>query len=163
MANDYLKEQVDQMSRSIDAVHKEFRGIVVPPELTNKVVEVGTNLTALRTNLATPAQSPLVISMYAERLQKALGELAELNAKYMPKHPLVESKQIEVDNLKKQLNDASPNSSPLATHVTPLPGRPGETNPELDIIRTKLLALEEGRVQIANRQREAGRSNFGQT
>src|ERR1043166_9598059 len=56
LANDYLKEQVDQMSRSIDAVHKEFRGMAVSPELTNKLEQVGTNLTALKTNLAAPAQ-----------------------------------------------------------------------------------------------------------
>ena len=42
-----------------------------------------------------------------------------------------------------------------ALAVLPTPRGPNDFNPEADLIRTKLLALEDGRIQLANRQREA--------
>jgi hypothetical protein len=81
-------------------------------------------------------------------------------SKYTELHPLVQQKEAEVQALKAQLAADSTNtiaSSAEASdhdgciHATTAPA----FNPELDIIRAKLLSLEEGRVQLVNKQREA--------
>jgi protein involved in polysaccharide export with SLBB domain/capsular polysaccharide biosynthesis protein len=156
VATAYLRRQVEQMDQDIMALHKEFRGISVSPQVTNKLAEVGGQLNSLSQNLAGSARSSVMVGVQTEHLNKAMGELTELLSKYTEIHPLVRQKQSEIESLRAQVNQGSTNGSmsALAASLSATPtGQP--FNPELDIIRTKLLSLEEGRVSLASRQREA--------
>ncbi len=157
VATAYLRREVDQMDKDISALHKEFRGISVSPLVTNKLAEVGGQLNSLSQNLAGSARSSVMVGMQTERLNKAMGELTELLSKYTEIHPLVKQKESEIQTLREQMSQASTNGSVGAFALGGLSTGPNGQpfNPELDIIRTKLLSLEEGRVQLANRQREA--------
>ena len=157
VATAYLRKQVDQMDQDIMALHKEFRGISVSPQVTNKLAEVGSQLNSLSHNLASSARSSVTVGVQTEHLNKAMADLTELLSKYTEIHPLVRQKQSEIQSLRAQVNQASTNGSLGPLDLASIPAGPsGQSfNPELDIIRTKLLSLEEGRVLLANRQREA--------
>jgi protein involved in polysaccharide export with SLBB domain/capsular polysaccharide biosynthesis protein len=153
VANAYLRKQLEQMDQDITVLHREFRGMPVSPSVTNKLAEVGGQLNSLNRSLGDSARSPALIGMQTERLNHALAELTELMSKYTDIHPLVRQKQSEVDALRAQIVHESTNAT-LGTGAA-IAGGGDHFNPELDIIRTKLLSLEEGRVQLSNRQREA--------
>src|SRR5439155_18161102 len=87
MANNYLTQQVAHMEGDISMLEQRFRGVAVAPQLTNKVSEVGTNLSALGQHLATaPGPTSMVTARLAERLNKATEELYDLQQKYTDLH-----------------------------------------------------------------------------
>jgi protein involved in polysaccharide export with SLBB domain/capsular polysaccharide biosynthesis protein/Mrp family chromosome partitioning ATPase len=159
VATEYLRKQVGQMDQDISTLHREFRGLPISPQVTNKLAEVGGQLNSLSQNLASASRPTVLIGMQTERLNKALSELTELLAKYTEIHPLVKQKQSEIDTLREQISQASTNPGAMTAAALTAPAATTSAgtpfNPELDIIRTKLLSLEEGRVQLASRQREA--------
>ena len=101
--------------------------------------------------------------METDKLNQAMEELTTLLSKYTELHPLVRQKEAEVQAWKTRLAADSTNIFPLvadesvvAPTVPVTAARPtAETfNPEIDIVRARLLSLEQGRVQVVNRQRE---------
>jgi protein involved in polysaccharide export with SLBB domain/capsular polysaccharide biosynthesis protein len=162
-ADSYLGKQVGQMDQDIVDLDKEFRTLAMPPQITNKVAQIGGQLTELSHTLAGPPRASPVLAMETERLNLALGELTGLLSKFTEIHPLVQQKEAEVKALKAQIATDSTNTittpaieAAIATTIPAPPPAPAPTlNPEVDIIRAKLLSLEEGRVQLVNRQREA--------
>lgn len=157
LANDYLNQQVKQMDKDITILHRQFRDVRGASEASGKVTESDGGVKALDRNLATSSLPSILIDKQTERLQTALGELSDLQLKYTDLHPFVQAKRDQIKALEKQIAESSRNRRAAATGPAPIVIRPGETvsNPELDIIRTKLLTLEEARLQLANRQREA--------
>ncbi len=155
IARTYLTREVSQMDHDIAALDAEFSRLSVPSEISNQLAQVGGQINALGRNLATgPAASPQV-KLRTERLDKAVDDLSELLAKYTEAHPLVQEKQAEIQALQTEIAIDSTNALLRpAVAPTPVPAAPAFT-PQLDIIRGKLLSLEEGRVQLVNRQREA--------
>ena len=158
-ANAYLDKEVGQMDRDIAALDKEFQTLALPPAITNKVAQIGGQLNQLSNNLTASAR-PMVVSMQTERLNQAVGDLADLLSKYTEIHPLVRQKEEEVKALRAAIaaqpaNTATPVAEPAAPVAQPVQPPAQTFNPEFDIIRTKLLSLEEGRVQMVNRLREA--------
>jgi len=159
-AESYLGKQVEQMNQDIADLDKEFRTMAMPPQITNKVARIGGELNELSRTLSGPARTSPMVAMETEKLSKSLGELTELLSKYTEIHPLVRQKEAEVQALKARLATDSTNFVPTATEAaiatTPPVAPPAQVfNPELDIIRARLLSLEEGRVQLVNRQRQA--------
>jgi protein involved in polysaccharide export with SLBB domain/capsular polysaccharide biosynthesis protein len=156
VASDYLKQQVAQMDDDIKVLHQQFRSLPVPPEITNKLAQIGGDLKNLSQNLAVPRPPSPLIAKLTEKLQTALADLSDLTAKYQDIHPLVREKRAQIQALQVQIaSSATNNSLPEASAAMLVPSRAETFNPELDIVRTRLLSLEEGRVQLANRQREA--------
>jgi protein involved in polysaccharide export with SLBB domain/capsular polysaccharide biosynthesis protein len=157
LANDYLKPQVAQMDKDIAMLHRQFSGLRASPQVTNKLTEGGADVNSLDQNLATISGPSIVIARQTERLQTALGELNDLMLNYTDNHPFVQAKRDQIKAIEEQIAETSTNTILAATRPGTTVIGPGETgsNPELDIIRTKLLTLEEARVQLANRQREA--------
>jgi len=159
-ADAYLGKQVGQMDQDIVDLDKEFRALAAPPQITNKVAQIGGQLHDLSRALAAPPRTSPVVAMETERLNLALGELSGLLSQYTELHPKVQQKQAEIKALKAQIATDSTNIMPAsaeaatATTTAMQPAAPA-LNPEVDIIRAKLLSLEEGRVQLVNRQREA--------
>ncbi len=156
-ANDYLNQQVAQMDKDITMLHRQFRGWRGSSETAIKLKENGGDVNSLDPNLATSSGPSILIEKQTERLQTALGELNDLMLNYTDIHPFVQAKRDQIKAIEQQIAELSGNTSAPATGPAPTIIRPGETtsNPELDIIRTKLLTLEESRLQLANRQREA--------
>jgi protein involved in polysaccharide export with SLBB domain/capsular polysaccharide biosynthesis protein len=157
-ADAYLNKELAQMDQDITVLDQEFRALAVPPQITNKVAQIGGQLNEISRTLAGPQRASPVVAMETERLNQALGELAGLLSKYTEIHPLVRQKQAEVQALKSQLAADSTNSVASEAPISAPPAiqPPAQIiNPETDIIRAKLLSVEEGRVQLVNRQRAA--------
>jgi protein involved in polysaccharide export with SLBB domain/capsular polysaccharide biosynthesis protein len=155
-ADTYLGKQVAQMDQDIADLDKEFRAQAMPPQITNKLAQIGGQLNELGRTLAGPPRVSPVVAMETERLNVALGELAVLLSKDTELHPAVQQKKAEVQALKAQIAADSTNMPTLPPETAVMPAAPTPAiNPELDIIRAKLLSLEEGRVLLVNRQREA--------
>jgi protein involved in polysaccharide export with SLBB domain/capsular polysaccharide biosynthesis protein len=155
IAEQYLRKQVAQMDDDITVLEQHFRALPLPPQFTNKVAEIGTNLNGLHRNLdpATSA-SPALIAMQTERLNKALTELNELTSKYTDLHPFVKQKRAEIDSLQNQISTNAGSRSMTALPIFDSQ-KADSFSPERDIVRTKLLSLEDGRVRLANRLHEA--------
>jgi protein involved in polysaccharide export with SLBB domain/capsular polysaccharide biosynthesis protein len=159
-AASYLSKQVEQLDQDIADLDKEFRALAMPPQITNIVTQIGGQLNELSRTLAGPPRASPVVAMETERLNVALGELTGLLSKYTEIHPSVRQKEAEVQALKARIAADSTNMIASSTEAAVMPAPPLQPlapviNPEVDIIRAKLLSLEEGRVLLVNRQREA--------
>jgi protein involved in polysaccharide export with SLBB domain/capsular polysaccharide biosynthesis protein len=155
VADEYLAKQVGQMDHDISTLSAEFRGVPEAPQVTTKLAEIGSNLSALSNNLAASPRPTMLIEMNREKLTSALGELQKLMINYTEKHPLVMQQRSLVDELQRQLG---PYTNQLGSGFTAAqgPGRSSDTfNPDLDIIRTKLRSLHDARTLLVERQREA--------
>ncbi len=159
LANDYLNEQVAQMDKDITTLHRQFGDLRGSSQVTNKLAGSGGEVSWLDQNAATASSPSILIARQTERLKTALGELDDLTLKYTDINPFVLAKRDQIKAIEKQIAESSTDTSVVATGPAPIATaiRSGETasNPELDIIRAKLVTLEEARVQLANRQREA--------
>lgn len=153
----YLTEQVKQMNQDIFALQQEFRGMPASPELTNKLEEISSDVRALNQHLAASPRPTVLISKLQERLQTALAELSELTAKYHDIHPLVQGKLGQIQVIESQIASASTNNAavPGGLSASLASRNPNAWDPELEIIRARLASLEDARIQLANRQREA--------
>jgi protein involved in polysaccharide export with SLBB domain/capsular polysaccharide biosynthesis protein len=158
-ADTYLSKEVRQMDADIAELDAEFHALAMPPQITNKVAQIGGQLSEMGRTLAGPQHASPMVTMETEHLNQALGELAGLLSKYTEIHPLVQEKRAEVQALKTQIAVDSTNAAAVAeapiVAAPPVQTQAQVLNPEADIIRTKLLSLEQGRVELVNRQREA--------
>lgn len=159
LAKVYLERQVSQMQKDIDVLEDKFRALPNGAQLTNALSSVDRNLSALGTNLAVTVRPNALVARQAERLQQAMLDLNDLLTRYTELHPAVKAKESEIRDLTNRIAQASSSGAsvplPLANALTPTGCDPNAFNPEIDIIRMRLLSLEEGRVGLMARQREA--------
>jgi protein involved in polysaccharide export with SLBB domain/capsular polysaccharide biosynthesis protein/Mrp family chromosome partitioning ATPase len=151
IAEDLLTKQVGQMDEIIDSLATEFKGVAVSPQVTNKLAEVGTNLTALSNNLAVSPRPSALIQMQREQLTVALADLNKLLLTYTEKHPIVQEKQALIKELQNNLG-------PTVGAAVPATSAGGTTPADtfaLDVVRTKLHSLQDARTQLLQRQQEA--------
>jgi protein involved in polysaccharide export with SLBB domain/capsular polysaccharide biosynthesis protein len=157
-ADTYLGKQVAQMNQDIATLDHEFRVLAMPSPITNKLVQINGQLRDLGRDIGGASPSSPLVAAQTDRLNKALGELTELLAKYTELHPAVQEKEAEIQAIKKEIAKEPSQGvqiPPAAAVVAAVQSVAPPFNPEVDIIRSKLLSLEEGRVQLVNRQREA--------
>ncbi|HEX3720225.1 MAG TPA: polysaccharide biosynthesis/export family protein [Verrucomicrobiae bacterium] len=162
-AENYLGKQVAAMDQDIATLDHEFRSMALPPPVTNKLAEVGGQLRDFGTNLSGAPYSSALVAAQADRLNKAMGELTDLLSQYTELHPAVQQKEAEIKALKSEMaqeksqgvTPAPVTSTPQGGPMSAYPGAFQPFNPELDIVRSKLLSLDQGRVELVNRQREA--------
>ncbi|HYG24099.1 MAG TPA: polysaccharide biosynthesis/export family protein [Verrucomicrobiae bacterium] len=157
LANNYLKQQVLEMDKDIGALQNEFKGSAMPAPISNKLEEVSGNLNALNANLALTSRPSLLTLRLSEKLQTSLAELSELTSKYTDLHPAVVQKRDQINLLQEQIKSSAQNTDPLSpTGLASIgPGGQNAYDPNRDLIHGKLRALEDARIGLANRQREA--------
>lgn len=161
VAAQYLKKELEQMDQDIKVLDDKFRNLHLPPELSLKLSHVSGAVSAMSNNLAAPKASVAMINRQRERLDIAMSELNDLLAKYTEIHPAVQAKQAQVQQLETAMNEYVANaptnvswSTASAPRGTTRPGDAGY-NPETDIVLNKLRALEEGRMNLNERYRQA--------
>ncbi len=141
LASGFLKKEVEDIDRDVTEVERQFMALPKGGgHGTNALMQVDIRLGALR-----------------QRMEKAVIELDELRAKYTDINPLVQAKQEAITNLNQQMAEAATNTnlSPLAWPPAMSGGMTEALNPELDILHIKLRALEDGRLDLLKRLREA--------
>ena len=139
LANRYLKKEVEEIDHDVKEVEGQFFGMPEGPGATNQLGPMNTRVTAI-----------------SQRLQKALGELDDLRTKYTDIHPKVQAQQQAVDELRKEMASASTNQGAPVISLAPVASTSPETvNPQLDVLHVKLRSLEDGRLELLKRQREA--------
>jgi protein involved in polysaccharide export with SLBB domain/capsular polysaccharide biosynthesis protein len=150
VANDYFKKQLEKMDVDITALEDAFRGSPASSEITNRV-------NAINSALANSRRASPLVSMLTERLNRAMGELTELSSKFYEIHPQVRAKQAEIDSLKSQIASASTNISASGYVISGVGGGSSENtlSPELEIMRTKLLSVQQERIKLASKLTEA--------
>jgi protein involved in polysaccharide export with SLBB domain/capsular polysaccharide biosynthesis protein len=161
-ADTYLAKQVTEMDQDIATLTHEFHAMAVP-SVTNKLAQIDGQLNDLGHDLSIQhrtSASPALFAAQTDRLNRALGELTELLSQYTELHPKVQEKEAEIAALKTQIAHDPPQTGTTSSDVTAVPtaavaGGNQPFNPELDIIRSKLVSLEQGRVELVQRQREA--------
>jgi protein involved in polysaccharide export with SLBB domain/capsular polysaccharide biosynthesis protein len=154
MGTNYLFQQLKKMDEDIAKLQHQFRNMpstVHDPGETNA--------------LGGTAPRPSIITLQlTEKLQTALEDLITLQSKYTDAHPAVQQKKAEVDSMRGQIEHSRTNSS--TANISQIgvlgfrSGTPGTQTsmilePEVDMIRTKLHVLEEGRLHLAQRVEEA--------
>jgi protein involved in polysaccharide export with SLBB domain/capsular polysaccharide biosynthesis protein len=157
LANEYLKKQVTEMNGDIEDLNKQFRSMPASSTVTSKLVQVGGQLSSMSTNLAAAPQPTMVnFSQQAQRLQTAVSELQDLLVKYTDLNPLVVAKRGYIKDLERQVQQVSGGTNLAATAMGgALTANGSALTPELDIIHIKLRALEDSRLELLKRQREA--------
>lgn len=158
VSQDYLLKLLGQMNQDINSLSNQFRGMPISSQVSDKIGQLGSNVMSLSNNLAASPRPTMLINMQRERLAKETEDLKTLLMTYTEQHPLVKAAQSRVDELSSQIERAltSTNSGNAGAMATLLASRPPETSTtEQDIIRTKLRSLEDARIQMLNRQREA--------
>lgn len=143
ISSNFLQKQVAEIDKDIKDLEAQF--FAVPPGLGN-------------TNRL--AQTNWRINELSQRLQKALADLDDLKLHFTDIHPKVQAQEQAVAQLRSEMAQAATNQS--QTSFTPqaavgmTPPAPGQAiSPELDIVHIKMRALEDGRLELLKREREA--------
>jgi protein involved in polysaccharide export with SLBB domain/capsular polysaccharide biosynthesis protein len=149
VANNYLKKQVAEMDQDIVALQEQFRAMPTTGPVSNKLAQISGDLNTLNQNLAASPRPTALIAKLQEQLQAQLIQLATYTAKYTDANPLLQDQKALVQSLREQISAASTNSAYSG-------GLSGQmSGPDYEIIQTRLRSLEDARVGMANRQREA--------
>lgn len=140
LAEGYLKKEVEEIDHDVTAVEGQFLNLPADPQATNKVVQVNGRLNALK-----------------QRMQKAVADLDDLKTKYTDIHPKVQAQEETIESLRREMTDAATNKSlPQTAWAAPsATAGPEPANPELDVLHIKLRSLEDGRLELLKRLREA--------
>ncbi|HVV72591.1 MAG TPA: polysaccharide biosynthesis/export family protein, partial [Verrucomicrobiae bacterium] len=143
LAKGYLQKEVQEIDSDVTAVEHQFQALpsaAMMTAATNSLVQVDARLNALR-----------------QRMEKAVLELDDLRTKYTDINPKVQAQQEAISSLQHEMAEAVTNQSkPSMAWTAPVSGAGTKTaNPELDILTIKLRALEDGRLELLKRLREA--------
>jgi polysaccharide export outer membrane protein len=157
VSQDYLLKLLGQMNQDINSLSNQFKGMPMSAQVSDKLGQVGSNLNSLSNNLSASPRPSMLIDLQRERLARETAELQSLLVTYMPEHPLVKAAESRRDELTHQIETAlnSTNANSIDARAAAII-RPGDgSSTDNDIIRTKLRSLEDARIQMLNRQREA--------
>lgn len=137
LANNYLSMQVTQLNEDITELHNQLLKMPVGGLVTN-------NLARARGQL--------------DRLQTAMAELNTLLVDFTDANPRVKAKRAQIKELQAQADEASSSTNLAPEALLPALGsatKGDAANPELDWLHIKLKTLEEGRLELTKREREA--------
>jgi protein involved in polysaccharide export with SLBB domain/capsular polysaccharide biosynthesis protein len=156
VANAYLRKEVEEMDKDIKVVDQQFRRLALAsPEVTSQLANVGGQITNLAQKVAGGVAPSAFVRVDSQRLAKAISDLDDLLTKYTERWPAVIQKRAEIKALKSEIASESTNATLPSLPAIAVGGAKPLANPELDLIRSKLLALEGERAQLANRERQA--------
>jgi uncharacterized protein involved in exopolysaccharide biosynthesis len=142
LSDDYLTKQLDKIKETITALEKEFTNLAV---LQKPNAGSGAN-----TNGTVRADSPQVVALKLQG-QALAKELNEMLLKFTEQHPTVIGLRERISELEHQMAAATTNASPTNAFVSAIAGLPlpltstgpVAADPQADIIRIRLLALQE--------------------
>jgi protein involved in polysaccharide export with SLBB domain/capsular polysaccharide biosynthesis protein len=154
VADVYLKQQVQQMDQDIGALTAQFRGMPEASLASSNLTQVGASLSTLGKNPALSPQSAFMIGKLNEELQSAVMELNQLTVKYTDEHPKVIAEKAAIKELKTELADATGSTNGAAAAAV-IQANGNVVQPDLEVIRARLRSLEDARVELASREREA--------
>ncbi len=154
VAESYLKEQVRQMDKDISDLTQQFRGMPAAAEVSNKVANAQNNLNSLGQNPALSAQNTFIMGKLHDQLQEAQLELGRLQAKFTEEHPKVKETEAQIAAINNQLNQATGSTNGAAATAL-IQANGSVIQPDLEVIRARLRALEDERVLLDSHQREA--------
>lgn len=154
VADTYLKQEVQGMDKDIEDLKGSFGGVPEASQASNKVVQVGQALNSLAEKPALSPQSTYLITKLKEQLDSATLALNQLTVKFTDQHPQVIAARRTVDTLNKELAQAtgSANGGQAASVIE---ANGNVVQPDVEVIRSRLRALEEARVELEKRQHEA--------
>jgi protein involved in polysaccharide export with SLBB domain/capsular polysaccharide biosynthesis protein len=153
VADTYLKEQVQHMDSDITELTAQFRGMPGASQASSKLTKVGTDLNTLKQSPALSAQNTFMIGKLNEQLQAATMELNEATLIYQDIHPRVIAAREKYNMLSNKLSQViGPTDGPGAAVIQ---ASGTVVQPDLEVIRARLRSLEEARVTLDSRQREA--------
>lgn len=154
----YLRHQLTQVNQEIQELNRQWW-------MVTKSAAAAAVTQSKQENLATimPMATPARTMQLAGRLEKARDELFDLLTRYTDAHPQVQSQRARIAALEKQVQQqietaavAAPPVPSVATTqaVSKAAEAPAvaESETDLDIIRTKLTALENARMGLLSRQ-----------
>lgn len=144
LADDNLNKQVTRLTNELAAAQEQFRHIATPATVSNRLSEIRS----------------VVVDL--DRLNKAKQDLDGLLAKYTDIHPAVVAKREEIADIKRKI-EASTNQPPshdivvntLMNAQSPNSPASAAGQAEADLIRIKLLSLEEAKTRLITIQTEA--------
>ncbi len=154
VADTYLKEQVKQIDQDITELTAQFRGMPEASHGSNELAKAGSDLNNLGKNPALSPQTAFMITKLNEQLSSATIELHDLLLKYTDAHPRVQEAQAKIGELNKEIA-ATAGSTNAATAAAVIQANGDVIQPNLEVIRAHLRSLEEARVELGNKQREA--------
>lgn len=154
VADSYLKEQVKQMDQDISELTSQFRGMPEASQASSKLAKASQDLNTLEKNPALSPQSAFMIGKLNEQLQSAMLELSELTTKYTDEHPKVIAEKAKIQELNKELSHATGSTNGTAAAAV-IQANGNVVQPDLEVIRARLRSLEDARVTLDSRQREA--------
>ena len=154
VADTYLKEQVKQMDQDITDLTAQFRGMPEAAHASNELVKAGSALNNLGRNPALSPQTAFLITKLNEQLQSATLELNDLTTKYTDAHPKVIEERAKIKQLNSEIAAAA-GSTNAATAAAVIQATGDVIQPNLEVIRARLRSLEDARVELASKQREA--------
>ncbi len=153
----YLQQRLDGMDGNIQSLETEFRQLPEGAQLRSKLKQIGGTVTNLSRQLQSSSRPSAAAAKMTERLQTALDELGNLTKRYTDAHPLVQQQRSYIKEIQEQLAQASHNP-PASSDVGEFPVAPITTQmfePDYEIIRGKLQALDNSRQLLADREQEA--------
>lgn len=155
VADTYLKEGVQDMDNQIAELRAQFSGMPAEAsQASNKLAQVGNSLNTLTQRPALSPESAFMISKLNEQLASAKVELSSLLVKYTEEHPTVIGKEKEITALNKQLDEVM-GSTNGATPSAVIQANGSVVQPDVEVIRGRLRALEEKRVELENNEHQA--------
>jgi protein involved in polysaccharide export with SLBB domain len=160
LSREYLKDQVKRMEDDIEALERQFRGLPDSTATAQKLAKGnGDTNSAAQGAPAPPAADSLLIATLRASYATNLAELQDALSKWTEIHPSVQRLRQRIKELDVQIASAmtNPASSQVSAIMPAAAGRAGTgaLDPQADIIRVKLMALEDGRVQLVKTQHEA--------
>jgi protein involved in polysaccharide export with SLBB domain/capsular polysaccharide biosynthesis protein len=154
VADTYLKQQVKQMDQDITELTAQFRGMPEASQASSNLTQVGASLNTLGQKPALSPQSAFMISKLNEQLQTAVMQLNELTVKYTDAHPKVIAEKATIKELNAELAAATGSTNGAAAAAV-IQANGNVVQPDLEVIRARLRSLEDARVELDSRQREA--------
>ena len=177
---DYQRHQVRELEGEIATVSEQLR--TSQEALARKELLASQELLARQGMLAVPqsgsGRSPSLVSArlapMLERLSAARGELVDLLARYTEAHPFVKEQHAKIAAIERQVKEfnltavAAPVEEPVVAAEKPAPSetiKPAASEPakpvpvrelaDVEVLRSKLLSLENGRLLVLGRERTA--------
>lgn len=154
VADTYLQQQVKEMDQDITTLANQFRGMPEASQASTNLSKVGTSLNSLGSKPALSSESTFMIGKLNEQLQEATMQLNQLLVKYTDEHPKVIAQEQAVKELKNELANATGSTNGAAAAAV-IQANGNVVQPDIEVIRARLRALEDARVELTSHERQA--------
>lgn len=153
VADTYLKQQVEQMDKTITDLTEKFSGMPGVAQASNKLAKAKSDLKSLAQNPALSTQSSYMLNKLKDELQAAKLDLNNLLVTYTEQHPLVIAGINRVNTLSNEWWRASGGAAGGTAAEIAADGT--VVQPEVEVTKARIRSLEEARVSLEQHMHEA--------